>query len=161
TYFSLFEGFGIPLLEAFHMGTPVLCANTTSLPDIGGDAVLSCDPTDVSAIANLMMRIVNEPILRSELAERGKQRRALSQWEAWSQNLLDACHRVGERPLVHHAVLDSLQATFALYDRTIGLGKTLIAHQEYIATLQNDLGTPPEEVSRLGAECEARLQLLN
>jgi len=50
-YFSLFEGFGMPLLEAFHHGTPVICSNTTSLPEVGGDAVLSCDPTDVPAMA--------------------------------------------------------------------------------------------------------------
>ena len=40
----------MPLLEAFDAGAPVLCGNTTALPEVGGDAVLSCDPTDVEAI---------------------------------------------------------------------------------------------------------------
>ena len=52
-FFSLHEGFGMPLLEAFDAGTPVLCSNTTSLPEVGGDAVLSCDPTDEDAMSKL------------------------------------------------------------------------------------------------------------
>src|SRR5260221_7450444 len=57
-FFSLYEGFGMPLLEAFSATCPVICSNTTSLPEVGGDAVLSCDPTDISAMAGLMARIV-------------------------------------------------------------------------------------------------------
>ena len=48
----------MPLLEAFDAGTPVLCSNSTSLPEVGGDAVLSCDPRDVNAMSRLMERIL-------------------------------------------------------------------------------------------------------
>jgi len=80
-YFSLFEGFGMPVLEALHHGTPVLCSNTTSLPEVGGDAVLSCDPTDVDAMADLMRRILNdEDGLKEELIARAPARLAAYDW---------------------------------------------------------------------------------
>ncbi|HZK80185.1 MAG TPA: glycosyltransferase family 1 protein, partial [Humisphaera sp.] len=66
-FFSLHEGFGIPLLEAFAVRTPVICSNTTSLPEVGGDAVLSCDPTDVDAMQGLMRRILADQDLRTVL----------------------------------------------------------------------------------------------
>src|SRR5207237_1090766 len=66
-FFSLYEGFGMPLLEAFDAGTPVICSNTTSLPEVGGDAVLSCDPKNIAGMAALMERITREEGLRAEL----------------------------------------------------------------------------------------------
>ncbi|MBK8085289.1 MAG: glycosyltransferase [Devosia sp.] len=80
TYFSLFEGFGMPVLEAFHHGVPVLCSNTTSLPEVGGSAVLACDPTDVHAMAVLMCRIVNEAGLRESVLARAPERLAAYDW---------------------------------------------------------------------------------
>jgi hypothetical protein len=96
-FFSLYEGFGIPLLEAFDAGTPVLCSNTTSLPEVGRDAVLTCDPTDVASMSALMTRIDNEPSLRRYLARRGKQRLKTYSWEASADNLMAACERVYRR----------------------------------------------------------------
>lgn len=93
-YFSLFEGFGMPLLEAFHHGTPVLCSNTTSLPEVGGDAVLSCDPTDVPAMANLMRRITTEDGLRESLSEKAKLRVAAYNWATPAHSLRAALLRV-------------------------------------------------------------------
>jgi glycosyltransferase involved in cell wall biosynthesis len=93
-FFSLFEGFGIPLLEAFAAGTPVVCSNTTSLPEVGGDAVLTCDPTDVEAMSKLMVRIINEPNLRHELVRGGKQRLKAYSWDESADNLAAACERV-------------------------------------------------------------------
>lgn len=93
-FFSLYEGFGMPLLEAFDASTPVLCSNTTSLPEVGGDAVLSCDPTDTGAMAALMERILTEPALREELVRRGKQRLHCYTWEQSADNLMAACARV-------------------------------------------------------------------
>ncbi len=60
----------MPLLEAFHHGTPVLCSNTTSLPEVGGDAVLACDPTDESAMAGLMKTIMTDPGLRDRFRKK-------------------------------------------------------------------------------------------
>ena len=100
TFFSLFEGFGMPLLEAFQSDCPVLCSNTTSLPEVGGDAVLSCDPTDSNSMAQLMMRIVTEPGLREDLVRRGKARLPLYSWERSADALVDACHRVARGPTV-------------------------------------------------------------
>ncbi len=93
-FFSLYEGFGMPLLEAFDAGTPVLCGNTTSLPEVGGDAVLACDPTDIAAMAGLMQRIVADNVLRQTLIERGRRRLKAFSWEQSAHNLMTACERV-------------------------------------------------------------------
>lgn len=92
-FFSLYEGFGIPLLEAFNAGTPVICSNTTSLPEVGGDAVLTCDPTDVQAMSDLMAQIVQDGALRADLVAKGKKRLPLYSWEQSAQNLFEACQR--------------------------------------------------------------------
>jgi glycosyltransferase involved in cell wall biosynthesis len=97
-YFSLFEGFGMPLLEAFNHGTPVLCSDVTSLPEVGGDAVLSCDPTDVSAMTLLMSRIVNEDGLRESLSAKAKKRLAAYNWAAPAHSLRAAVDRVSHAP---------------------------------------------------------------
>lgn len=93
-FFSLYEGFGIPLLEAFDAGVPVLCSNTTSLPEVGGDAVLSCDPLDIEAIADLMASILENPDLRADLIQRGKKRLDLYSWDKSAHSLIAACERV-------------------------------------------------------------------
>ncbi|MCC6424069.1 MAG: glycosyltransferase [Phycisphaerales bacterium] len=95
-FFSQYEGFGIPLLEAFDAGTAVICSNTTSLPEVGGDAVLSCDPTDVSAMANLMGEIHTNPQLRQCLIHKGKQRLGLYTWQDSADNLYAACQRIAD-----------------------------------------------------------------
>jgi|GEM_PF-313537 len=96
-FFSLYEGFGMPLLEAFDAGTPVLCSNTTSLPEVGADAVLSCDPTDVDAMAKLMRQILEDAVLRENLVQRGKARLGDYCWEESAHNLMAACQRVAAR----------------------------------------------------------------
>jgi len=98
-YFSLFEGFGMPLLEAFHHGTPVLCSNTTSLPEVGGDAVLACDPTDVAAMAHLMQRITTEKGLRESLSEKAKLRVLAYDWARPAHALRSALERVSHNPV--------------------------------------------------------------
>lgn len=95
-YFSLFEGFGMPLLEAFHHGTPVLCSNVTSLPEVGGDAVLACDPTDVVAMAELMRRILTETGLRDSLAAKTGARLAAYDWSTPARALRAALARVAD-----------------------------------------------------------------
>jgi glycosyltransferase involved in cell wall biosynthesis len=110
-FFSLYEGFGIPLLEAFNVGTPVLCSNTTSFPEIGGDAVLSCDPMDIDAMSQLMRTVVEDSTLRGRLAPKGKARLSLFSWDTAASNLITACERVAAKPFVlpYDAVLEVTQ----------------------------------------------------
>ena len=96
-FFSLYEGFGMPLLEAFNAGTPVICSNTTSLPEVGDDAVLTCDPTDKLAIAALMARIQSDEDLRKMLIKRGKRRLRAYTWDNSAHSLLAAFERVARR----------------------------------------------------------------
>jgi len=99
TYFSLYEGFGMPLLEAFDVGLPVLCSNTSSLPEVGGDAVLSCDPTDAGAMAQLMHQITQNEELRRTMIGRGKGRLDLFSWRGSAENLLNALAELrGQHP---------------------------------------------------------------
>jgi glycosyltransferase involved in cell wall biosynthesis len=97
TFFSLFEGFGIPLLEAFAVGTPVVCSNTTSLPEIGGDAVLACDPTDPTAMSEALLRVFSDQALRERLAAEGRKRLPLFNWRTSAEHLVDACDRIVRR----------------------------------------------------------------
>jgi glycosyltransferase involved in cell wall biosynthesis len=66
-YPSLFEGFGMPVLEALTLGAPVLCSNTTSLPEAAGDAALYFDPSDTESIANAMQRLGSGEVSRNAL----------------------------------------------------------------------------------------------
>jgi hypothetical protein len=96
-YFSLFEGFGMPLLEAFAANLPVACSDTTSLPEVGGDAVLLCDPTDVRSMSNAMVQIAEDESLRARLTARGKARLSLFSWSDSAAQLVNACARVHTR----------------------------------------------------------------
>ncbi len=93
-FFSLYEGFGMPLLEAFGARTPVICSNTTSLPEVGGDAVLTCDPTDVPAMSELMERVACDEETRAVLTANGEKRLSNYTWESSADSLLAACVRV-------------------------------------------------------------------
>ena len=97
-FFSLYEGFGMPLLEAFDAGCPVICANTTSLPEVGADAVLACDPTDIAAMAALMETIAADGARRETLAARGRERVARFSWDRSAEALMAALERVAAGP---------------------------------------------------------------
>ena len=85
---SLYEGFGIPVLEAGACGVPVITSNTSSLPEIAGDAALLVDPHDVDAIAEAMRRLVTDDALRSELARRGLENVQRFSWEKCARETL-------------------------------------------------------------------------
>lgn len=78
---SLYEGFGFPVIEAMHCGAPVIASNTSSLPELAGDAGLLVDPLDVNAIATKLARLAASADLRADLAAKGRVRAAQFTWE--------------------------------------------------------------------------------
>jgi glycosyltransferase involved in cell wall biosynthesis len=78
---SVYEGFGLPPLEAMACGTPVVCSNTSSLPEVVGAAAVTVDPCDVEALAEAMRRVLADADLREELRARGLARAAQFTWE--------------------------------------------------------------------------------
>jgi alpha-1,3-rhamnosyl/mannosyltransferase len=78
---SLYEGFGLPPLEAMAAGAPVITSNISSLPEVVGDAAILIDPMDSGAIANAMGRVLGDPALRDDLIRRGRQRVKTFSWE--------------------------------------------------------------------------------
>lgn len=86
---SLYEGFGLPLLEAFASGIPVLTAQNSSLPEVGGDGALYFDAFDVSHIATQLMRLWQDQELRKTLIAKGAQRLTVFSWERCSRETLE------------------------------------------------------------------------
>ena len=77
---SLYEGFGLPVLEAFASGTPVITSTTTSLPEVAGDAALLVDPLDVDALAAAMAAVVEDTALAARLRAAGRTRAKAFTW---------------------------------------------------------------------------------
>jgi glycosyltransferase involved in cell wall biosynthesis len=78
---SLYEGFGLPPLEAMASGTPVITSNVSSLPEVVGDAALLVDPLDAAAIAEAMRRVLTDPALQEDLRQRGLNRAGEFSWD--------------------------------------------------------------------------------
>ena len=93
-FVSYFEGFGIPLVEAMQSGVPVLSGNLTSLPEIGGDAVLYCNPYSVDSIAEQLKTILTDEELRKELIEKGLQRATHFSWDYTARDLWLAIEKI-------------------------------------------------------------------
>ncbi len=91
---SLYEGFGLTPLEAMACGTPVLCSNAASLPEVVGDAALLFDPLDENAIGEALLRIESDPALRSLLIEKGRQRVAQFNWKKTADETIAVYRKV-------------------------------------------------------------------
>jgi glycosyltransferase involved in cell wall biosynthesis len=92
---SLYEGFGLPVLEAMSLGAPVLTANVASLPEVVGDAAVLIDPYDVRAIAEAIQALDTHESLRAELSRRGPRRAASFNAEAYDARLAELYGRLG------------------------------------------------------------------
>lgn len=84
---SLYEGFGLPILESMVLGTPVLSSTGGSIPEIAGDAAILVDPYDARAISSAVAQLDSDPCLRSELASRGSKRAALFSEDQFKRRL--------------------------------------------------------------------------
>ncbi len=80
-YVSYFEGFGVPIVEAFQSGVPVITSNVTSMPEVADDAALLVNPLNVNEIAQAMLNIFQDPELRAGLIEKGLSRATQFSWE--------------------------------------------------------------------------------
>jgi glycosyltransferase involved in cell wall biosynthesis len=94
---SLYEGFGLPALEAMACGTPVACSGTSALPEVVGDAALTFDPTSQDAIVEALRRLLRDAHLRGELVQRGLERAAQFSWDRVA----------AETQAVYEAVIDA------------------------------------------------------
>ena len=89
-----FEGFGIPVLEAMYCDTPVICSNTTSLPEVCGDACLPVDPADTQAIATAMHRLSTDEPLRKILIEKARKQRTRFSWDKTARKLWSGIEKI-------------------------------------------------------------------
>jgi glycosyltransferase involved in cell wall biosynthesis len=88
-YPSLYEGFGLPVLEAMACGTPVVTSTTSSLPEVGGEAALLVEPTDMEAIAHALSRLLGDTDLRQMLIAKGFEQARRFTWQGAALQLIE------------------------------------------------------------------------
>jgi glycosyltransferase involved in cell wall biosynthesis len=93
---SLYEGFGFPVLEAMACGTPVICSNTSSLPEVAGQAALQVDPLDTTALMEAMRRILSDKPLAETLVQSGFVNLERFSWHSCARQVLELCERAAE-----------------------------------------------------------------
>jgi glycosyltransferase involved in cell wall biosynthesis len=86
---SLYEGFGLPILEAFQCGCPVISSNKSSLPEVGGDAVVYFDPNNLASIYDTVVEVVNNEKLRNQLTNKGYEQLKKFSWENTGKKTLE------------------------------------------------------------------------
>ncbi len=98
SFVPLFEGFGLPIVEAFQAGVPVICSNTSSMPEVAGDAALLVDPFNIEEIATAMKEIACNENLRKNLIQKGNKRKALFDWSKTADLLFEAIQKTNASP---------------------------------------------------------------
>ncbi|GAB7121147.1 hypothetical protein JCM9743_36180 [Natrinema sp. JCM 9743] len=93
---SLYEGFGLPILEAMSVGTPTLTSDCGAMSEVAGDAAHLVDPTDVDAIASGIEHVLDDPEKRHNLSQRGKQRATTFSWERTAKQTAIVYEEVAE-----------------------------------------------------------------
>jgi glycosyltransferase involved in cell wall biosynthesis len=91
---SLYEGFGLPPLEAMACGCPVIASERTSIPEVVGDAGILLDPEDPKAWCNAMFRVLDEPAIRKDMKEKSLQRAAMFSWETCAHKTQELYHEI-------------------------------------------------------------------
>jgi glycosyltransferase involved in cell wall biosynthesis len=86
---SIYEGFGLPVVEALACGTPTLTSSTTSLPEVGGDGVLTAPPDDEAAIADALHVLVSDAEVRERLRQQGLERAGVFSWEGTAKGTVE------------------------------------------------------------------------
>jgi glycosyltransferase involved in cell wall biosynthesis len=92
---SLYEGFGLPVLEAMACGTPVICSNVSSLPEVGGDAALQVDPLETEGLVEAMSQLITDEGLRKTLVERGYEQIQRFSWQRCASQVLQVLEDAG------------------------------------------------------------------
>lgn len=90
TYISLFEGFGIPMLEAMYCDVPSITSNCSSMPEVVGDAGLLCDPTSEESVCNKMVEMYQNSNLRNRLIEKGRNQRKKFSWDLTAERMWES-----------------------------------------------------------------------
>jgi glycosyltransferase involved in cell wall biosynthesis len=93
TYISYFEGFGIPIVEAFRSGVPVITSNVTSMPEVAGDAALLVDPFIPGSIAEAMDKVFTDETLRKAMVARGFERKEIFTWQKTADRLWESIEK--------------------------------------------------------------------
>lgn len=93
-YPSVYEGFGLPILEAMACGTPVITSNVSSMPEIVGDAGIQLAPSDSQALARSLLELINDPVIRQRLSKKGLERAAAFTWDRTAEKTIAVYRQV-------------------------------------------------------------------